>query len=137
MFLVGFDSALVRTSFQDSGSDTSLSDSRLSANYTFYQKAKWAVGLQGVLTLPTGKAADYLSDSSAGQELLVSVSKEWDPLSLTVNAGYLNSPGAQDSADPRLDYRKRIVTEIGAYHPFNDKMERQRRVSPLLDPSGQ
>ena len=117
----GFDTAVVRTGFENGDTDTSLSDSRLSVDYTFYQRGKWALGLQGLLNLPTGQGRDYLSDSGLGEQLLLSLSHEWQPLSVTLNAGYLQSTNALDSVDPRLDYRKRLVTEIGAIHPFSDQ----------------
>ena len=118
---LGFDSAVVRTAFQSGKTDVSLSDSRVSANYTFYQRGKWALGLQGLLDLPTGKGADHLSNSSSSEQVLLAISHEGRPVSVSVNAGYVYCPSAQDDIDPLLDYRKRLVTEIGAIHPFNDR----------------
>ena len=121
IFMLGIDSALVRTAFQSGKNDVSLSDSRLTANYTFYQRGKWAIGLQGLLDLPTGQGADHLSNSSSSEQVLLSLSHEWRTVSVSVNAGYVYSAKAQDDIDPLLDYRKRLVTELGAIHPFNDR----------------
>jgi outer membrane protein OmpA-like peptidoglycan-associated protein len=116
--LIGFETFASQAAFDDKKS-WGMGDTSLTYKYRFTGKeSPVAVAVVPKIFLPTGKEDLFLGDKSLGYGALVAMEKNLDYVQLAVNLGYTNS---NDAKFANLDYRRKFITSIGGYIPFNDK----------------
>jgi outer membrane protein OmpA-like peptidoglycan-associated protein len=99
----------------DSPREFAMGDVRLFGKvYLLGSRAPFRLSLIPEVTLPTGDASKFLSDSSAGYGAMLAAEKDIGSVTLVANAGYRANPGA---IFREMDYRQKIPLAIGAMVP--------------------
>jgi hypothetical protein len=107
------------------GNKTAFGDLKLMAKIRMTDDtSNTNISLIPEIHLPTGSTAYFLSDASAYLGVRAALERQFESWTLLVNLGFAAASNSryQDAVfSSPIDYRKRLITGVGGFLPFNDQ----------------